>query len=74
MEIQWLSMKDIPDKYTIEDIESAMDRVAEEIEANPDGEKYLPLYEWFEEQLEARKRRQSTMDSVMARLAKRRAA
>lgn len=67
-------MKVISDKYSINDIERAMDRVAEAIDANPNGQSLIPLYEWFEEQLEARRRRQTTMDSVRERLAKRRAA
>ncbi|SIQ75256.1 hypothetical protein SAMN05880590_1076 [Rhizobium sp. RU35A] len=62
----------ISDRYSVDDIERAMDRVAEEIEANRNGASLLPLYEWFEQQLEARRRRQSTMNSVKARLARKR--
>lgn len=61
---------DISDKYSIEDIERALDRVAEEIAAHEDGRLVLPIYQRLEEQLEIRRRRQSTMDSVMARLAR----
>lgn len=63
-------MYDIPDKYSIEDIERALDRVAEEIAVHEDGKFLLPIYLRLEEQLELRRRRQSTMDSVMARLQK----
>ena len=60
----------ISDAYTIDDIDQALDRVAEEIEANPDGQCLIPLFQWLEEQLEMRQRRRSTMDAVRTRLAK----
>lgn len=67
-------MQLISDKYSIDDIERALDIVAEGIERTPNGKVLLPIYQWLEEQLETRRRQQSTMDSVKARLEKRRAA
>jgi len=67
-------MNDISDKYSIEDIERALDRIAAEIAAHEPGKCLLPIYQWLEEQLETRRRRQSTMDSVMARLQKKKVA
>jgi hypothetical protein len=67
-------MKLISDKYSIDDIEMALDRVALAITHSKNGTIYIVLYEWLEKQLEARRQRQSTMDSVMARAARRRAA
>jgi hypothetical protein len=67
-------MKLISDKYSIDDIEMALDRVAIEIAENKDAGCLVVLYEWLEKQLEARRQRQSTMASVMARAAKSRAA
>ncbi len=50
-----------------------MDRVAEAIAARDDPGGIILIYEWLEAQLEARRRRQRTIDSVTARLAKKRA-
>jgi hypothetical protein len=67
-------LKLISDKYSIDDIELAMDMVAEEIACREDTAGPILLYEWLEAQLKARHRRQRTMDSVTARLARMRAA
>lgn len=67
-------MELISEKYSIDDIEKALDMVAEEIAARDDTAGPILLYEWLEAQLEARHRRQRTMDSVTARLSRMRAA
>lgn len=64
-------MQLISDKYSIDDIERFLDRVAEEIAVSDSAPGLLLIYEWLEAQLEARRRRQNTMDSVAARLAQR---
>ncbi|NTI01935.1 hypothetical protein G6K88_07870 [Agrobacterium rhizogenes] len=62
-------MPDLPEYVTIEEIESFLDRTAIEItEASADC--LVPIFQWLEEQLEAKKRRQSTMDLIYARAAK----
>lgn len=44
-------MKLISDKYSIDDIEKAMDRVAEEIAVGDGAIGLLLIYEWLEAQL-----------------------
>lgn len=59
----------ISDKYSTEDIERALDRIAEEIAAHDLGKCLIPLFEWLEDQLEIRKRRASTLERIRSRLA-----
>jgi hypothetical protein len=66
-------VKLISEKYSIDDIERALDTVAGVIAASEDPSGPILIYEWLEAQLEARRRRQNTMDSVAARLARKRA-
>lgn len=60
-------MKVISDKYSIEDIERGLDRVALAIEENPNGEVLLPMFEFLEQQLDLRRRREATLERVRAR-------
>lgn len=60
----------VSDKYSLEDIERALDRLALEIAENPKGKCAIPLYQMLEKQLEIRRQRDATMDSVRARLAR----
>ncbi|MDQ0135029.1 hypothetical protein J2T08_002950 [Neorhizobium galegae] len=62
-------MPDLPHHVTLEEIESFLDRTALEItEAGADC--LLPIFEWLEHQLEAKKQRQTTMDAIRRRVAK----
>lgn len=60
---------DISDKYSTNDIERALDRIAEEIAAHDLGKCLIPLFEWLEDQLEIRRRRDSTLERVRQRVA-----
>lgn len=65
-------MPTLPHTVTVAEVEGFLDRVAEEIVANQNGEALLPMFQWLETQLELKKQRQATMDAVLARVAKRR--
>jgi hypothetical protein len=65
-----MTLAPISSKYTTDDIETALDRVALEIAENDQAECLIPLYEWLEAQLEARRGRDDTMARVRARLAR----
>jgi hypothetical protein len=64
---------DLPSHVTVEEIESHLDRVALEIDAIPNGEVLLPLFEWLQGQLERKKAQEMTMDAVRQRLRRLRA-
>ncbi|MCL6708620.1 hypothetical protein M8R20_16625 [Pseudomonas sp. R2.Fl] len=64
-----MSKELISNRYSLDDINAALDRVAEEIEANPNGQSLIPIFQWLEDQLEARKLLDSTMERVRKRAA-----
>lgn len=64
----------LPADVTTEEIETFLDRVAEEIVANQNGEALLPMYQWLERQRDAREERSATMRSVVDRVKRKQAA
>ncbi len=56
---------------TVDEVETFLDRVAEEIVVNRNGEALLPMFQWLQKQLELKKQRQATMEAVLARVARR---
>ncbi|MBB4124313.1 MULTISPECIES: hypothetical protein [Martelella] len=63
---------DISEKWSIEQIEQALSRLAEEIIARGEkGQVLLPMYSWLEGQLEKREQNRAVMASVRARAEKR---
>lgn len=60
----------ISEKYSIQDIERGLDSLAETITADENGRVLLPMYNWLERQLEARKAQQQTMSSIEMRVRK----
>ena len=59
---------DISEKWNTEEIERALNRLAEEIMARGErGQVLLPLYSWLEGQLEKREQNRAIMASVRAR-------
>lgn len=64
----------LPADITAEEIETFLDRVAEEIVANQNGEALLPMYQWLERQRDARMERTATMRAVMDRVNRKKAA
>ncbi len=64
----------LPASISVEEIDIFLDRVAEEIVANQNGDCLLPMYQWLERQRAARLERSEVMRSVMARVDKRKQA
>lgn len=53
---------------TVAEIEAHLDRIAMEIATSPHGQEYLPLYTWWERQLEAIYQRLATMSAIADRV------
>lgn len=59
----------LPAHVSIERVEQYLDRVAIAIHHSTNKSAILPIYEWLERQLEAKRRERKSLDSAMARVA-----
>ncbi len=62
-------MKLISDKYSLSDMERFLDRIAQAIAARDEPGDIILLYEWLEAQIEARQKRDATIDRARNRAA-----
>lgn len=62
-------MKLVSDKYSLGDMERCLDMIAEEITAGPPHAGLVLWYEWLEAQIEARQKRDATIDRARKRAA-----
>jgi hypothetical protein len=62
-------VKLISDKYSLSDMERFLDRIAQAIAARDEPGDIILLYEWLEAQIEARQKRDATIDRARNRAA-----